>query len=431
MNFLNEHTMLIALGIFVLMYVFMLIFSKKRMFVALGAAALMVILQVLPLADVLPNINWNVIMMISGTMGIVALFIDSKMPSRLADLMLTKVPNACWAIVVLSVFSGLISAFVDNVATVLMLAPVGLAVCKKIKSNPVPAIIAIAVSSNLQGAATLVGDTTSILLGGYAKMSFVDFIFWQGKPSIFWAVELGALGTVFILFLIFRKDKQKITPDSITEVNDYVPAFALVFTVVALIVASFFEIPYIDDIKNGLICLTICVLLIIRTCIKQKGAKPIKAVAEQFDYETVLTLCGLFVVVASITKAGIIDVIANWFAGIGDGNVFLLYTIIVFASVALSAFIDNIPYVAAMLPVVEVLSQKLGISPVVLYFGLLSGATLGGNITPFGASANVTAIGILKKNGYSVKNSDFFKIGIPFTLTAVLIGYVFIWFVWG
>lgn len=431
MNFLNEHTMLIALGIFVLMYVFMLIFSKKRMFVALGAAALMVILQVLPLADVLPNINWNVIMMISGTMGIVALFIDSKMPSRLADLMLTKVPNACWAIVVLSIFSGLISAFVDNVATVLMLAPVGLAVCNKIKSNPVPAIIAIAVSSNLQGAATLVGDTTSILLGGYAKMSFVDFIFWQGKPSIFWAVELGALGTVFILFFIFRKDKQKITPDSITEVNDYVPAFALVFTVVALIVASFFEIPYIDDIKNGLICLTICVLLIIRTCIKQKGAKPIKAVAEQFDYETVLTLCGLFVVVASITKAGIIDVIANWFAGIGDGNVFLLYTIIVFASVALSAFIDNIPYVAAMLPVVEVLSQKLGISPVVLYFGLLSGATLGGNITPFGASANVTAIGILKKNGYSVKNSDFFKIGIPFTLTAVLIGYVFIWFVWG
>lgn len=431
MNFLNEHTMLIALGIFVLMYVFMLIFSKKRMFVALGAAALMVILQVLPLADVLPNINWNVIMMISGTMGIVALFIDSKMPSRLADLMLTKVPNACWAIVVLSVFSGLISAFVDNVATVLMLAPVGLAVCKKIKSNPVPAIIAIAVSSNLQGAATLVGDTTSILLGGYAKMSFVDFIFWQGKPSIFWAVELGAAGTLFILLFIFRKDKQKITPDSITEVNDYVPAFALVFTVVALIVASFFEIPYIDDIKNGLICLTICVLLIIRTCIKQKGAKPIKAVAEQFDYETVLTLCGLFVVVASITKAGIIDVIANWFAGIGDGNVFLLYTIIVFASVALSAFIDNIPYVAAMLPVVEVLSQKLGISPVVLYFGLLSGATLGGNITPFGASANVTAIGILKKNGYSVKNSDFFKIGIPFTLTAVLIGYVFIWFVWG
>ena len=431
MNFLNEHTMLIALGIFVLMYVFMLIFSKKRMFVALGAAALMVILQVLPLADVLPNINWNVIMMISGTMGIVALFIDSKMPSRLADLMLTKVPNACWAIVVLSIFSGLISAFVDNVATVLMLAPVGLAVCKKIKSNPVPAIIAIAVSSNLQGAATLVGDTTSILLGGYAKMSFVDFIFWQGKPSIFWAVELGAAGTIFILLFIFRKDKQKITPDSITEVNDYVPAFALVFTVVALIVASFFEIPYIDDIKNGLICLTICVLLIIRTCIKQKGTKPVKAVAEQFDYETVLTLCGLFVVVASITKAGIIDVIANWFAGIGDGNVFLLYTIIVFASVALSAFIDNIPYVAAMLPVVEVLSQKLGISPVVLYFGLLSGATLGGNITPFGASANVTAIGILKKNGYSVKNSDFFKIGIPFTLTAVLIGYVFIWFVWG
>jgi len=122
--------------------------------------------------------------------------------------------------------------------------------------------------------------------------------------------------------------------------------------------------------------------------------------------------------------------VASWFASIGDGNIFLLYTLIVFGSVILSAFIDNIPYVAAMLPVVEGLAIKLQIDPVALYFGLLSGATLGGNITPFGASANVTGIGILRKEGLEVKNSDFMKIGIPFTLTAVLIGYIFIWFVW-
>ena len=141
-------------------------------------------------------------------------------------------------------------------------------------------------------------------------------------------------------------------------------------------------------------------------------------------------LIGLFVVIAGIQEAGIIDKIAEWFSGFGNGNVFLLYTVIVFGSVLLSAFIDNIPYVAAMLPVIESLSVKLGIDPIVLYFGLLSGATLGGNITPFGASANVTAIGILRKEKYEVKNSDFFKIGIPFTLTAVVIGYLFIWFVW-
>lgn len=423
--------MIVAVCIFVLMYVGMLIFSKRRVWIALAAALLMAIVGVIPFRDVLPAINWNVIMMITGTMGIVTMFIETGMPNRLADLMLMKVPNACWAIVALSVFSGVISAFVDNVATVLMVAPVGLAICKKLKINPIPAIIAIAVSSNLQGAATLVGDTTSILLGGYANMSFIDFIFWQGKPSIFFAVELGALGTVLILFYIFRKEKQPVESKELTPVSDYVPGIVMLLTVVFLIIASFFEIPYVDDYKNGLICLALCAFVLIRSAVKSKGFDSVLKVIKGLDYETIFTLCGLFIVVESIGRAGVIDKIAEWFASMGNGNVFLLYTLIVVGSVILSAFIDNIPYVAAMLPVVQGISVKLGISPEVLYFGLLTGATLGGNITPFGASANVTGIGILKKEGYDVKNSDFFKIGIPFTLTAVLIGYLFIWFVWG
>lgn len=422
--------MIKALIIFVLMYIGMLAFSKYRVWFALGGAVAMIVCGVLSVTKIPSAINWNVIMMIAGTMGIVSLFIETGMPARLADLMLKKMPNACWAIIALSVFSGVVSAFVDNVATVLMVAPVGLAICKKLKINPVPVIIAIAVSSNLQGAATLVGDTTSILLGGYADMSFIDFIFWQGKFSIFWAVELGALGTVAILYAIFKKEKQPVSCERLTPVSDYVPGIILLLVVVFLIIASFFEIPVIDDIKNGLICMILCIFDVVRSCIKKKNTEPFKLVCKEMDYQTLLMLCGLFIVIAAITEAGIIDRIADWFASIGDGNVFFLYTVIVFGSVILSAFIDNIPYVAAMLPVVQGIAIKLGINPVVLYFGLLSGATLGGNITPFGASANVAGMGILRKEGYEVKNSDFFKIGIPFTLTAVLIGYVFIWFVW-
>lgn len=110
---------------------------------------------------------------------------------------------------------------------------------------------------------------------------------------------------------------------------------------------------------------------------------------------------------------------------------FLIYTVIIWASVLISAFIDNIPYVATMLPVVQGLSLKLGIDPTPLYFGLLSGATLGGNLTPIGASANITGIGILRKEGYEVKNSDFFKIGIPFTLAAIIPAYIYIWLIYG
>ena len=420
-----------ALIIFVLMYAGMLIFSKWRVWFALGAAAAMVIFGVMPLGGVLPNINWNVIMMIAGTMGLVTLFIETGMPSRLADMILNRVSSACWAVIALSVFSGVISAFVDNVATVLMLAPVGLEICRKLKLNPVPVIISIAVSSNLQGAATLVGDTTSILLGDYAGMSFLDFLWWKGRPGIFWAVELGAAGTVVILYLLFRKERAPIDPQPLTPVTDYFPGWMMIAMVGLLILASFFTFPAgLDDLKNGLICLAVFLVTLVRACVTRHSLKSAKNVLGEMDYQTLAMLCGLFIVVASIREAGIIDAIAGWFSTIGEGSLFGLYTLIVFGSVLLSAFIDNIPYVAAMLPVIEALSRNLGIAPYVLYFGLLTGATLGGNITPFGASANVAGIGILRKEGYEVKNGDFFRIGIPFTLTAVVIGYLFIWIFW-
>ena len=158
--------MIIALIIFVLMYVGMLAMAKYRVYFAVGAAILMLITGILPLERVPSAINWNVIMMIAGTMGIVSLFIESGMPARLADLILMKSSSICAAIVALSVFAGVISAFVDNVATVLMIAPVGMAICKKMNINPVPVIVSIAVSSNLQGAATLVGDLTCGLRDG-------------------------------------------------------------------------------------------------------------------------------------------------------------------------------------------------------------------------------------------------------------------------
>lgn len=421
--------MITALIIFALIYVGMLALPKYRMWFAVGGAVLMLCARILPLADVFDAVNWNVILMIAGTMGIVSLFIETGMPARLADLLLKKVPNACWAIVALSAFAGIVSAFVDNVATVLIFAPVGLAIAKQLKISPVPVVISIAVSANLQGAATLVGDTTSILLGGYAGMDFIDFFFFRGTFSIFWAVELGAVATVFVLWFLFRKYQQPVMPSRMTEVTDYFPTYLMVGVVVLLICASL--IPNKWEITNGLICITLCVIGVVRACIKRGNLDALKLVGKEMDFTTLAMLIGLFVVVASIENAGIIAAIASWFASIGDGSIFWMYILIVFGSVVLSAFIDNIPYVAAMLPVVAGISEQLGIDPVVLYFGLLIGATLGGNLTPFGASANVAGIGILRKEGYEVKNSDFFRIGLPFTLTAVLIGSVFIWLVWG
>ena len=154
---------------------------------------------------------------------------------------------------------------------------------------------------------------------------------------------------------------------------------------------------------------------------------PLKAI----DLETLGLLVGLFLMIGGIAHEGVIDALSLMLAKLGAGNIFLMYTVIVWASVLISAFIDNIPYVATMIPVISGIALEMGCDPTVFYFGLLSGATLGGNITPIGASANITGIGILRKEGHEVTNSDFFKIGIPFTLAAIVPAYIFIWFFFG
>lgn len=425
--------MLPAILLFAATYVLMLTFSKYRPYIALASGLIFIFTGMLPVQEILPALDFNVLLMIGGTMGLVQLFIDSHMPERMADMIMEKVPNVQWTAVALSLFAGVISAFVDNVATVLMVAPVALEICKKLKTNPVPILIAIAVSSNLQGAATLVGDTTAIMLGSALDMSFMDFFWYQGKPSIFFAVELGAVLSAAIVYFLFRKEKGSIPKTgTLTPVNDYVPTVLLLGAIGLLICASFAPDSWnLPAETNGIICCTLLVVGLIYNFCKKKNASAILEPLKAIDFETLGLLVGLFLMIGGISHMGVIDALAAGLAKLGGGNVFLMFTIIVWASVLISAFIDNIPYVATMIPVIAGLASQMGCDPTPLYFGLLSGATLGGNITPIGASANITAIGILRREGKEVKNSDFFKIGIPFTLSAIIPAYIYIWLVYG
>ncbi len=418
----------LAIILFVAMYIGLIAFPKKRALIALAVAAIYVVTGILPYNTVFSAIDWNVLLMIFGTLLLVDYFIESKMPNLIADHLLDLAPNVMWVTIYMSLFSGLISAFIDNVATLLMVAPVGLAICKKLKINPVPMIISIAVSSNLQGAATLVGDTTSIMLGAYAKMDFNDFFWMNGRPGIFFAVELGALLTVPIMMVLFRKDKEPVSAEEKTKVTDYVPTIMMVAHVVLLMGASFIQDK--PEITNGVICLVCSLIGMAWEYFKDHDAERIKNVVKNLDYDTVLLLTGLFMVIGGVTHVGLVDDLATLIVKAGGNNIFVLFTIIVWGSVLISAFIDNIPYVATMLPVLQGVTASLGIAPYLLYFGLLCGATLGGNITPVGASCNIAGVGMLRKEGYEVSFKDFARIGIPFTLAAVIGAYVFLWVLW-
>lgn len=445
-----------ALAVFVVTYFLMFSFPKLRPYVAVGSGVLFVIIGSLGIfsgfrytvSDALSEIDWNVLMMIVGTMGTVFFFIESRMPNLLSDIIISKTGSVKWMIVAMSLFAGIISAFVDNVATVLMIAPVALAVCKKLKISPVPAVICISISSNLQGAATLVGDTTSILLAKAAGLDFMDFFFTEGRPGMFFVTEAGALASALIILWMFRRENQKLEMHDRTEVKDKVPALLLAGTVLSLILVSF--IPYKEnaapgafykpDITNGLLCIAFFLIGVIHQFRKDGNAVKVKAAFREIDFYTIFLLAGLFVVIGGIAKAGVIDLIGETIARLsGDGSrgsIFLVYTVIVWMSVLLSAFIDNIPYTATMLPVVAVLAERLSeagglsVHPNLLYFGLLAGATLGGNLTSIGASANITGLGILRKEGYEVSSGTFMQYGVPFTLAAAMTGYLLIWLIW-
>jgi Na+/H+ antiporter NhaD/arsenite permease-like protein len=347
-------------------------------------------------------------------------------PAWLAEVIVNKSKNTAWAIMFICMLTGFISAFVENVATVLIVAPIALEIAKKLKINPVNMMTGIAISSNLQGTATLIGDPPSMLLGGFAKMNFFDFFFYHGRPSIFFAVELGALASFFVLYSFFKFHKHKTEVIAVEKVKSWVPTKFLVYLIFALAMSSFFDTGF--SYLAGIICMVFGVVCLgwDKRVNNESVIKSIKAL----DWDTTLFLVGIFILVGAITTTGWIEIIAGLLSEVVGDNIFLGYTLIVFVSVFVSAFVDNVPFLAAMLPVAISMADKLNMSPSLFLFGLLIGASLGGNITPIGASANIVGCGLLKKEGYDVKFRDFAKIGLPFTLAAVTAAYLFIWIVW-
>ena len=419
--------LILAAALFIITYIFMIKFVNHRPLVVGISALVFIILNIVPVNTIWGAIDFNVLLMIGGTMMLVSLFSESLMPTRLADLIINKVKDIRLIILYLSLFAGFVSAFIDNVATVLMIAPVAMSLAKKLKISPVKMIIAISISSNLQGAATLVGDTSSILLGSALNMTFFDFFIYHGRMGMFWIVQISAIVATAFIYLAIRDMKGKVDAIEVTKVKDMMPTYLVILMIVLLIFASF--IPQEDkiDILNGLICVGVAVFGVIYHLIRHKDKSIIKTVASEIDFNTLGLLAGLFIIISGIENAGVIDEIAKLFIKLADRPL-LLYTALVWGSVLISAFVDNIPYVATMLPVLSVISTHVPFDMTVFYFGLLSGATLGGNITPIGASANIASLGILKEAGYTVENKDFMKMSVPFTLTAVLVGYILVWF---
>jgi Na+/H+ antiporter NhaD/arsenite permease-like protein len=403
-----------------------LISKKGNPFVVLGGAiGLLLASRAITPAQALFSINYNVLGVFVGTMILSSLFIFSSVPAYLATKLVDRSKTVGMALLSVCLLAGFISSFVENVATVLIVAPIAFEVARKLKANPVPFLIGIAVSSNLQGCATMIGDSPSIILALSSGMSFTDFFWMKGRPGITFAVELGAVASFYVLYILFKKFKEPVVQIEEVKVKTWVPTGLLASMMATLAASSFVKNK--PPFTIALICLAYGAGGLIWHELKHRESV---SLIKDLDWHTFFFLIGIFVLVGSLTYRGVIDDIAQIIINFTKGNKLLAYIAIVWISVLLSAFIDNIPYTLAMIPVAKLVAGSLGMGPEPFLFGLLIGTSLGGNITPIGASANVVAVGLLRKENYHVGFKDFLKIGLPFTLAAVTVASIFIWFVW-
>jgi Na+/H+ antiporter NhaD/arsenite permease-like protein len=419
---------LLALIIFLVTYLLVILFYHKKSLIVWIAVLLILVFGVLNWQQALASVNLNVMLLYVGMLFVSELFLYSKMPDFLAEVFASRAKKVWGAMLIICAITGILSIFLENVAVVLLMAPIALSVAAKCKINPVPLFIGMALTSNLQGAATLIGDPPSMLLAGFANMSFNDFFFVGGKPGIFFAVQLAFFASLIVLYFVFRKNKEPMPALAQEKHITIIPSLFVIALVFLLITASSFEssISYM----NGLICFALGMLGFVWYIFHWKREEKIRAFVTKMDWDTALFLVGIFILVESIAANGLLNYVSNFILSFGNGNVLLIFVIVVLFSVVISAFVDNVPFLVAMLPVVKTVTDSLGASPYLFYFGLLVGASIGGNITPIGASANIVAMGIMKKRGYNVKFMEFVKIGLVFTIVAVLVACLFLWFVY-
>lgn len=418
---------MITLGIFLICYLGFILLPEKKTLIAVTGALLLILTQEISWVEALKEINWNVMGLFIGTLILAELFMYSRTPAVLAEWLVDLSGSARSALIAFFALAGAISMFVENVAVVLLIAPVALTLCEKLSISPVRPLILLAMFSNLQGAATLIGDPPSMLLASFMGLTFGDFFIYQGKPSLFFITQVGCLSALLFAFWIFREERQKIQLMTIEKVISWIPLILLVLLIIILALGS----P-LDPTTTWLAGAAAMILGLIGMIWHHFGPKwqTTEELFTSLDWKNTFFLMALFVLIGGLRLAGWMDKISDAMIQNLPDNLLLIYGFIILLSLLISAVIDNVPFLIAMIPIIQEVATVKGYPIPLLAFALLIGTCLGGNITPIGASANIVAVSFLEKNGHKISFPAYVKIGLLFTLSAVIPAALFLWFVW-
>lgn len=419
-------TQIISVIIFLITMTAIMTERVHRTVAAIAGAILLIVTHILTIEKSISYVDMNTIGVLVGMMLFVAVVKNSGIFEYIA-IKSAKVAKGkpVNIMIIFIIITAVLSAFLDNVTTVLLVGPMTIAITRILDISPVPFLITQIMASNIGGTATLVGDPPNIMIGSAANLSFTDFILNTGVPAFI--ALIAAIG----YFLILYKKHMKVEDSAINNImkmdeNKAIKNKSLmvksIIMIILVVVAFVFHSQL--GMESCTIALTAAIIMLLF------GGQDAEEVIISVEWSTILFFIGLFIVVGGLEETGIIEKLANMLISATNGNMVLTMIIILWASAIISSFLDNIPFVATLIPLIITMQQAGGIDVMPLWWALSLGACLGGNGTLIGASANVVLSSISNKNGYPITFKDYFKVGFPMMIVSIIIctGYLLLRF---
>lgn len=420
--------MLIALAVFAATYILIITEWINKMLAAMIGGFIIVLLGIVNQHTAFAAIDWNVIFFLIGMMLVISVMRETGLFMFIA-IKTAKLAQGKPLRIMMFMFitTAFVSAFLGSVTTIMILVPIVMLITQELKINPSPFVITMVLASNMGGAATMIGDPPNILIGSATDYSFMDFIVNLTPPVL--AIVASSL---ILIYLLYRKD-MTVSNESRAKLMEYneknliqskrMLYFSL-FVLVLMLLA--FSVQQVLGLETATIAMAAGLALVAVGSRK----KVEKVLTHDVDWITIFFFIGLFMIVESLVETGFIDIIAGSVINITHGEPRATSMVVLWISGIFSAIIDNVPFVAAMIPMIEKLSVYI-VDPAKvhpLWWSLSLGTCLGGNGTLIGASANIVAVGIANHSGLNISFKDFTKVGAIFTLNSMLLSTLYIWF---
>lgn len=412
------------ISIVIFLVVMIAIISEKvhRAAASMAGAVVLLVTQVLTVDSAMEHVDVNTIGVLVGMMLFVAVVKNSGLFEYVAIKSAKLTHGRPWAIMaVFAIITAVLSAFLDNVTTVLLVGPMTLAITSILKVNPVPFLLTQILASNMGGTATLIGDPPNIMIGSEAGLGFADFIL-NTAPIV---VIIMAASLLCFYFMFGRK--MKVAEESMKAVMELDEKRAIKdkslmtksIIMIALVVVGFMFHSSLGMESCTIALLAAVIMMLI-------GKQDVEDVILGVEWSTILFFIGLFVVVGGMEETGVIDQLASLLIGMTGGNMVMTMLIILWVSAIVSSFLDNIPFVATLIPMILAIQAESGMDVTPLWWALSLGACLGGNGTLIGASANVVLSGISNKNGYPITFMSYLKVGFPMMILSIVLSMVYL-----